>query len=504
MMAALAVAAPAMADKTISEDTVLTEDTDWRDQGVVTIAEGATLDLNGYALKVAAVSGAGSIVDSLAEYDRLDYIQATGTQYIDTGYRHDDTTKVDMRISFDVVVAGSWQAFYGARIDNTGTTRFGIFLNNQNPWFGPQLGEGRVDITTYTVTADTIYDIHLAKKDEECTATPEGGDVVSLGTGTATSDSSLSGNDYLLAMNRYYNTDSAWHAGFHTRAKLYSCKIYSGETLERDFVPVKRGDDIGLLDLANGKFYANAGSGTFTAGNVVQTAPGGELRIAVAEGETAEISATALRGGLKLVKTGEGTLVMSKASQGYAGGTEVQGGALRGGAAGACVLGAEGTDVAIGSAGSVDLNGNANTADYGWTVSAGGTIVNGGADIADALAVSGVFSPVATAGGFGVVLQDGAKIDFTKWTDAFPVASPAISFASGANITVVLEPRTTAISELAKSRDSETGEPDGYLLAWSEAPSGVTFTTADAGFRVTPDGSGLCVSRKRGFIITIR
>ena len=65
---------PSWADKTISANTILTEDTDWSDQGTVTIADGVTLDLNGYALKVAAIDGAGSIVDSLAAagYKRLE------------------------------------------------------------------------------------------------------------------------------------------------------------------------------------------------------------------------------------------------------------------------------------------------------------------------------------------------------------------------------------------------------------------------------------------------
>ena len=48
-------------------------------------------------------------------------------------------------------------------------------------------------------------------------------------------------------------------------AKLYSCKIYDDDLLIRNFVPVKNdSDQVGLYDLIEEKFYANAGTGAFT------------------------------------------------------------------------------------------------------------------------------------------------------------------------------------------------------------------------------------------------
>ena len=357
-----------------------------------------------------------------------------------------------------------------------------------------------------------VYDIHLDKTGY-FTVTPEGGEMFSKNANS--SDNTSSGGaladgqtDFLLGVHELESSKNYWTSNHWALAKLYSCKIYSGETLERDFVPVRRKSDnvLGLLDLANGGFYANAGTGTFNEGNVVATTSGGELRVNVAEGEEASV-ASALRGGLKLVKIGAGTLVMSKASQGYAGGTEVQGGTLQSGAAAARVFGAEGTEVAVGSAGNVDLNGNANLAAYGWTVAGGGMIVNSGADIAASLAVSGVFSPVVTTGNFAATLSDGATLDFTQWTGAFPVTSPAISYASGANIALKLEPATTGITALARSKDAETGKRNGYLLSWDAIPAGVTFSpdaATRARFRVVPETNGLRVSFKGGFCIIIK
>lgn len=67
---------------------------------------------------------------------------------------------------------------------------------------------------------------------------------------------------YLLASN------NAGTAEGLASAYLYSCQIYDNNTLVRDFIPARRNSDgaIGLLDQANNVFYANAGTGTFTAG----------------------------------------------------------------------------------------------------------------------------------------------------------------------------------------------------------------------------------------------
>lgn len=53
-------------------------------------------------------------------------------------------------------------------------------------------------------------------------------------------------------------------------AKLYSAKIYTSDTLEADYVPCTNPSGaVGVYDLVSKKFYANAGTGTFTAGPAV-------------------------------------------------------------------------------------------------------------------------------------------------------------------------------------------------------------------------------------------
>ena len=56
-----AAACVATADVTISEDTTLPADADWRDQGTLVVNAGATLNLAGHTLYVAGLAGNGTI-----------------------------------------------------------------------------------------------------------------------------------------------------------------------------------------------------------------------------------------------------------------------------------------------------------------------------------------------------------------------------------------------------------------------------------------------------------
>lgn len=60
-------------------------------------------------------------------------------------------------------------------------------------------------------------------------------------------------------------------ASEYARGKLYSAKIYDGNTLVRNFIPCKNPDGvIGMWDDVNSVFYGNAGTGSFAAGAEVK------------------------------------------------------------------------------------------------------------------------------------------------------------------------------------------------------------------------------------------
>ena len=80
---------------------------------------------------------------------------------------------------------------------------------------------------------------------------------------TTVATSSPSNNEYSIYLFRL-NGDYIQPIN----AVLYSCKLYDGSTLIRDFIPAVRLSDgeAGLYDVVNDVFYTNAGTGKFTYG----------------------------------------------------------------------------------------------------------------------------------------------------------------------------------------------------------------------------------------------
>lgn len=500
----------------ISEGGTLTGDIDWSGLPNLTVESGATIDLAGHKLYVSSVSGSGTITDSvgttlfgyenvLSGFECIEYLQASGTQYIDTGYIHDNSTKVDMRIKFDSV-SQDYQSFYGARNSKTDTEKgFSMWLNKAK--FRRAFGGSAGNIDSHTVSTSTIYDIHLDKSGA-CTATPEGGEAIDLGSGTQ--GDSLAYTDYLFAINQYVVTAAytGWKADFLTRAKLYSCKIYSGTALVRDFIPVRRTSDgvLGLLDLAHGTFYTNAGTGSFSAGETIVDAVGGELHVVVADGGTGFCN-VALTGGLKVVKEGEGTLLMDKASQTYFGGTEIAAGVLKSGAGLAQPCGVAGGWIVADASGTVDFNGNANMQSYRYDFADGAKALNGGAAISSgAFTFTSFYTPVST-GAFTASLADGATLDLTEWDGAWPISG--VTAPAGATVKVKVDMDDEGFRTLALSKDAETGKHNGKLLSFGGArPADTTFVpdavSANRCRFIADENGDIILAFRKGFVIIIK
>lgn len=66
----------AYADATIANNLTLTADADWRADGVVTVPEGVTVDLNGHTLWVAGLAGEGTFTSSVAASSTFDLTTA--------------------------------------------------------------------------------------------------------------------------------------------------------------------------------------------------------------------------------------------------------------------------------------------------------------------------------------------------------------------------------------------------------------------------------------------
>lgn len=202
-------------------------------------------------------SGGGS-TELPSGYTRLEYIRSSGAQYINTEFNPKYNTRVVMKISdVDTSIDNQW--FFGARDGTTASThdRFTLYKLGEtvrSDYFGTSV---TVDVPDFT--GSTTLD--------------KNGNVASLYGKTITNTTVGGGScDYPIFLFVLNNAGKP-HSNYASYS-LESCQIYDGSTLVRNFIPCTNASGaVGLYDLVNSKFYANAGNGTFTAGPEVETNP---------------------------------------------------------------------------------------------------------------------------------------------------------------------------------------------------------------------------------------
>lgn len=181
-------------------------------------------------------------------YTLLEYIQSSGTQYIDTGFK----PKYNTRVVMDVQISGtSAQMLFGARDENSKTAK------NQFLLYRTSATAVRSDYFGTNVSATISNTTVRTTIDRNANVTTLFGTTI---TNTAVSSGECSYPLYLFNANNAGAVLSAYAV-----MKLYSCQIYDNGTLIRDFAPCTNASgEYGLYDKANGVFYGNAGSGSFT------------------------------------------------------------------------------------------------------------------------------------------------------------------------------------------------------------------------------------------------
>lgn len=208
-----------------------------------------------------------------AEYQEVEYIESSGTQYIDTSV----IPTVNTRVVLDIDVLsypGDYLAIFGERHTTQTTNLFSFWVSSATTFrtdFGSSTGN-----TTITASVIGRYVI-----DKNKNVTTVQGITATNPTSTIQTTYSI----YLLSNNYGGTADDR-----RPIAKIYSCQIYDSDILVRDFVPCYRISDnaAGLYDLANSVFYANVGSGTFTVGAnsnkhaIVTITPGGVISFSAA------------------------------------------------------------------------------------------------------------------------------------------------------------------------------------------------------------------------------
>ena len=180
-------------------------------------------------------------------YTELEYIQSSGTQYIDTGFKPNQDTRVVTK--FDMLQTDTaWRKLWGSgsgsyNLDfalwNDGTTKLQSYYGTKT--------NNTVPITGMSLDVDANKNIWKYS-----------GETITFNKNNFTCAYSM----YIFNVNKDNNPN--YLPGM---MKLYLFKIYDNDVLVRDFIPCKNSSGtIGLYDSVNNQFYQNAGTGTFIAG----------------------------------------------------------------------------------------------------------------------------------------------------------------------------------------------------------------------------------------------
>lgn len=187
-------------------------------------------------------------------YKLLEYIESSGTQYINTGYKMTSNYE-ELNMKFRFLSSYSGKTLIGTQDSSySGATLYSINIyqnqlfvaNSHNVW-------------SWNATVGVDYEMDVS-------ANGASGSVLVNG---AASSFNIKGNidkkdNILIFCGDVAGTPNLSQA---VSARLYFCKIYDNGTLVRDFVPCKNSSGVvGLWDNVGGKFYQNAGSGSFIGG----------------------------------------------------------------------------------------------------------------------------------------------------------------------------------------------------------------------------------------------
>lgn len=188
-------------------------------------------------------------------YTKLAYIQSSGTQWINTGFKPTGSSKVICDfLAYDQ--STSQQGVFGSRPGASG--RFTLFT-------GKSTSALQADYDTAQTLANennAISGVDLTQR----VVIAMSNELIVNGTiikSVAVASFSSTYDLYLFANNNIGAVQ------LPAKLKLYASRIYNNNTLVRNFQPcINTSGAVGLYDLVGRQFYGNAGTGAFTGSEV--------------------------------------------------------------------------------------------------------------------------------------------------------------------------------------------------------------------------------------------
>lgn len=190
-------------------------------------------------------------------YTELEYIESTGTQYINTNYLPNANTGIE--VDFQFTDLSAQQRLYGTQTStsNETTSTWVYYINSKTKWAYAHIdGVGNWINTNYDAN-DRKHNLKFNVISGKIIIDDGAYNADIVGTVTQPSARPL----YIMASNIKENAD------YKGQVRIYEFKIYENNTLVRDFIPVKDENDVVCLyDTVTETYFYNQGTGTFIAG----------------------------------------------------------------------------------------------------------------------------------------------------------------------------------------------------------------------------------------------
>lgn len=191
-------------------------------------------------------------------YDaQVEYLESSGTQYIDTGlFVTSNNLKISMRI-YTASMPSVEQDIIGNQDDSTGRFVLGLYGGYVFGYTRSNLGsESNVDSTTFA-GANTLDIEYILDNSNSTKYLAVNGLVTS--------------NNYIRSIINSNNTvklyvDGTTKETYRFIGRIYYVKIYQDDTLHRDLIPVRVGQVGYMYDRVSGQLFGNSGTGDFILG----------------------------------------------------------------------------------------------------------------------------------------------------------------------------------------------------------------------------------------------
>ena len=189
-------------------------------------------------------------------YTRLEYLESTGTQYIDSGILATNNTGAFIRYAFTQF--HSYAYIFGSQYPHF---YFGITSDGQHmaASYGQSVGNVVASVPVANIQTNTIYSANMNLYNSHIV------EFVGLTDARQMADKTFAATKNTL---RIFGG-----AAHYSSVRIYSVKITEGIAMVRNFIPARRNSDgeLGMYDTITNTFFANAGADSFVAGAPVDS-----------------------------------------------------------------------------------------------------------------------------------------------------------------------------------------------------------------------------------------